>query len=90
MQYHQQTSTAISTPIKLKLLYFPKKKDHGKPVLIFENFRIKIVDQTKHLGITLGSAGQWNNINHNSEAASKIIHIMRIKSNLSILCKAYS
>ena len=65
-------------PNTTETVMFSLKRGHGEPVLFFENSRIKIVDRQKHLGITLSSSGQLNNhINHNLEAASKIIHIMR-------------
>ena len=65
-------------PNKPEAVIFSSSKDHSEPVLYFENSRINIVDQHKHLGVTLSSSGLWNDhINNTLNAASKIIHIMR-------------
>ena len=40
-------------PTRLKRLFSPRKE-------IFENTRIRIVDQHKHLGLILSSSAQWN------------------------------
>ena len=46
-------------------------------IKFFENTKIRIVDQHKHLGLTLSSSAQWNDhINNSLETASKVIHIM--------------
>ena len=70
---------------KTKADIFYSRKDQGEPVLYFENYRIKIADQNKHLFIALSSPGQWNDhINTTVEAACKIIHIMqRLKFTLT-------
>ena len=68
----------VFNPNKTEAVIFSSRKDHGEPVLYFENSRINIVDQHKHLGITLSSSGLWNDhINNTLNAASKLIHIMR-------------
>ena len=65
-------------PNKTEAVIFSSRKDHGELVLYFENSRINIVDQHKHLGITLSSSGLRNDhINNTLNTASKIIHIMR-------------
>ena len=70
-------------PNKTEAVIFSSRKDHGEPELYFENSRINIVDQHKHLGITLSSSGLWNDhINNTLNAASKIIHIMPVDFNL--------
>ena len=65
-------------PNKTEAVIFSTKRKLGEPELIFENTKIRIVDQHKHLGLTLSSSAQWNDhINNNLETASKVIHIMR-------------
>ena len=63
---------------KTEAVIFSTKRNLEEPELFFENTKIKISDQHKHLGLTLSSSAQWNDhINNNLEAASKVIHIMR-------------
>ena len=65
-------------PDKTEAVIFSTRKDFDRPSLFFGNTKIKIVDEHKHLGLTLSSTGQWkDHINNNLKAASKILQIMR-------------
>ena len=58
-------------PNKTEAVIFSTKRDLVEPELIFENTKIRIVDQHKHLGLTLSSSAQWNDhINDSLETAS--------------------
>ena len=73
---------------KTEAVIFSTKRDLGESELIFESTKIRIVDQHKHLGLTLSSSAQWNDhINDSLETASKVIHIMR-RLQFTLTCAA--
>ena len=65
-------------PNKTELLYFSLRNENTIPKLYFEGTLINLVDDHKHLGVTLSSNGQWKtHIENILLSASKVIGIMR-------------
>ena len=65
-------------PLKTEAIIFSLRPYENTPVLTFDNTHIKLVENHKHLGVTLNNSGQWDaHIESIIESANKIIAIMR-------------
>jgi len=65
-------------PNKTECLFFSLRKENQIPNLYFENTLVSMVEDHKHLGVTLSSNGKWNiHIETILQSASKVIGIMR-------------
>lgn len=65
-------------PNKTEAILFSLRKPDILPDLIFDDVKIDLVDQHKHLGLTFNSNGKWNeHVENILSSASKIIGIMR-------------
>ena len=65
-------------PNKTEAILFSLRQLNLLPNLVFENVKINLVDQHKHLGLTFRANGKWNeHVENILSSASKIIGIMR-------------
>ena len=64
-------------PLKTGAVLFTLKKLDFFPHLVFYNIPIRFVDSHKHLGVTLGSTGQWHShIENIVKSATKTLGII--------------
>ena len=65
-------------PLKTEAILFTLKLFENFPNLIFDGTQIQLVDDHKHLGLTLSKDGKWHShIENIINSAAKVIGIMR-------------